>query len=145
MKNVLTQSNLPITLTQTLPSGLENPGASGFGKSIIKPLPIPDVSQWYPDSSSGSVASISFDETIGTSCLHFSSSSSHGSGSEAILSSPDVFSFPNVSFTPNATTATPPSNFQATSTPSPLPDQTNDLDAENNSKWATEAINFILA
>jgi hypothetical protein len=156
IRNTLSKVNIPLPITSIATSSKEkSPGESqlvpspeSFQFQQDTPPGITDTTlrpkqtiQWQSRSPSNeTLVSTHFDELIDASCLQIGQPGTFNYENDITMNSPDIFNFPNTTFTAPEPTPTPATNF---SRPSPAPpDQ---VAAIRPADLTTIAINFILA
>jgi len=156
IRNTLSKVNIPLPITST---AINSKGKS-LGQSQLVPSPESfqfqqdtqpgtidatlgpkQVLQWQSRSPSNeTLVSTHFDELIDASCLQIGQPGNLNYENDITMNSPDIFNFPNTTFTAPEPTPAPATNF---SRPNPAPpDQ---VAAIGPTDLTTIAINFILA
>jgi hypothetical protein len=156
IRNTLSKVNIPLPITSTATSNKGKspgqsqlvPGHESFQFQQDTPPGITDTTlgpkqalQWQPRSpSNGTLVSTHFDDLIDASCLQIGQPGSFNYENDITMNSPDIFNFPNTTFTAPEPTPAPATNF---SRPNPAPpDQVATI---RPTDLTTIAINFILS
>ena len=156
IRNTLSKVNIPLPITSTATSSkVKSPGQGQLVScpesfqfqqdtqpgTIDATLGPKQVLQWQSRSPSNeTLVSTHFDELIDASCLQIGQPDNLNYENDITMNSPDIFNFPNTTFTAPEPTPAPATNFSRPN--SAPPDQ---VAAIRPADLTTIAINFILA